>query len=67
MRNLCAACVVFVVALLVNVPVVFVWNLFWNGQGAVDMRASVAIAATVALAFPIVVAARHATGQTRQR
>jgi hypothetical protein len=67
MRNLCTACVVFVLALLVNVPVVFVWNLFWNGQGTVDWGASIAIAATLALAFPIVIAARNATGNTRQQ
>jgi hypothetical protein len=61
MRNVCTVCVVFVVALLVIVPLLFVWNLFWNGQGMVDWRASVAISGTVALVLPIVIAARNAS------
>jgi hypothetical protein len=67
MRILGAAFVTFLVALLVNVPVVFVWNLFWNGQGTVDWGASIAIAVTIAFVFPIVIATRNAIGHTRQQ
>ncbi len=67
MRILCTACAIFVVALLVNIPLVFVWNLFWNGQGQVDWGASIAIALTLALVFQIVVATRSSMGHTRER
>jgi len=66
MRNICTACVVFVVALLLIVPLLFVWNLFWNGQGMVDWRASLAIAGTLALVLPVVIANRNAAHSRQQ-
>lgn len=66
MRNFCTVCAVFIVALLVIVPLLFVWNLFWNGQGMVDWTASIAIAGTLALVFPIVIATRNGA-HTRQQ
>jgi len=58
------AAVTFVLALLVDVPVVFAWNLFWSGAGSFDLTASIAIAATVAFVLPAVLANR--TGQHPQ-
>ncbi|MEJ2238992.1 MAG: hypothetical protein P8X82_11900 [Gemmatimonadales bacterium] len=66
MRNVCTVCVTFILALLVIVPLLFVWNLFWNGQGIIDWRVSIAIAGMLALVFPIVIAARNGA-HTRQQ
>jgi cation transporter-like permease len=62
-KIICASCIAFVVALLVNVPAVFVWNLFLNGQGSINLTASLAVAVSVALsvalAFSFVLVARR--------
>ncbi len=61
-----AVCVAFVVALLVTVPVVFVWNLFFNGQGSFDWVASFGVAIAAAGLFPLVRVARRAHHNSRQ-
>jgi hypothetical protein len=48
-KIICASCIAFVVALLVNVPAVFVWNLFLNGQGSISVALSVALAISFVL------------------
>jgi len=58
-RVVCATCIAFVVALLVNVPAVFVWNLFLNGQGSFNWTASLALAASVAFALSLVLLVRR--------
>ena len=50
-----------VVALLVDVPAVFAWNLFLHGVGTFDLTTSLAIAATLAFVLPAILGAR--TGQ----
>lgn len=62
----CAACIAFVVALLVTVPVVFVWNLFYNGQGTFNWIASIAVAIAAAGLFPLVWVVRRAQQDSRQ-
>ena len=62
----CAACVAFVVALLVTVPVVFVWNLFFNGQGMFDWIASFGVAIAAAGLFPLVRVVRRTHHDSRQ-
>jgi len=52
------AAVTFVVALLVNVPAVFAWNLFLHGTGTFDLTTSVAIAMTLAFVLPAFLGAR---------
>ncbi|KPJ84308.1 MAG: hypothetical protein AMS18_16940 [Gemmatimonas sp. SG8_17] len=62
----CATCAAFVVALLVTVPVVFVWNLFFNGQGTFNWIASFAVAIAAAGLFPLVRVVRRAHHNSRQ-
>ena len=64
-RVICVSCVAFVVALLVIVPVVFVWNLFWNGQGSVNWIVSLGIAVVLAFLAPLAIAAKNASGHPR--
>jgi len=58
----CTSCVAFVVGLLVAVPIVFVWNLFLNGQGSFNWFVSLAIATSVACVPPLVILAREGRG-----
>lgn len=64
-RILCSACVTFVLALLAIVPGVFVWNLFWNGQGSVNWTVSLGIASIVAFLMPLAIAAKNGLGHPR--
>lgn len=50
-KVVCASCIAFGVALLVSVPIVFVWNLFLNGQGSFDWAASLTLSLSVAAAY----------------
>jgi len=61
-----AACVAFVVALLVTVPVVFVWNLFFHGQGMFNWAASFGVAIAAGGLFPLVWVVRRAHHNSRQ-
>jgi hypothetical protein len=61
-----AVCVAFVVALLVTVPVVFVWNLFFNGQGMFNWAASFGVAIAAAGLFPLIRVVRRAHHNSRQ-
>jgi len=65
-RVFCTSCVAFVVALLVFIPVVFVWNLFLHGQGSFNWFASLMIAVSVACVSPIVMLARKGRESWRQ-
>lgn len=62
---LCSACVTFVLALLATIPAVFVWNLFWNGEGSVNWVVSVGVAVALACIMPIGIAAKRALGHSR--
>ena len=64
-RILCSACVTFVLTLLAIVPGVFVWNLFWNGQGRVNWIVSLGIAVVLAFLAPLAIAAKNASGHPR--
>ena len=55
----------FVLALLAIVPGVFVWNLFWNGQGSVNWTVSLGIASIVAFLMPLAIAAKNGLGHPR--
>ncbi len=63
---ICAACVAFVVALLVTVPVVFVWNLFFNGQGTFNWVASFGVAIAAGGLCPVVWGVRRTHHGSRQ-
>ncbi len=64
-RIICSACVTFVLALLAIVPGVFVWNLFWNGQGSVNWIVSLGIASAVAFLMSVAIAAKNALAHQR--
>lgn len=61
-KVVCASCIAFVIALLVNVPLVFVWNLFLNGQGTFNWIVSLAIAASVAFGLSLVMMVKRGHG-----
>ncbi len=64
-KVICVSCVAFVVALLVIVPVVFVWNLFLNGQGTFNWTVSLAVAASVAFGLSVALATIRTREQQR--
>jgi len=65
-RVFCTCCVAFVIGLLAAVPVVFVWNLFLNGQGSFNLVASLAIAVSVGC-LPLVWIVTRGGREHRQR
>ncbi len=65
-RIICSACVTFVLALLAIVPGIFVWNLFWNGQGSVDWGVSLGIAVAMAFLMSLARAAKNTSWHSSQ-
>ena len=65
-RIICSACLTFVLALLIIVPAIFVWNLFRNGQGSVNWGVSLGIAVAMAFLMSLAKAARNTIGHSRQ-
>jgi len=55
MRSFTRFSVIFAVTFIVNVAVIFLWNLIGDGRSSVDLAASAIIALTVAVVLTIFV------------